>query len=246
MIADGRGAFAQPALFENFGLTCVEAMASGLPTFATRNGGTSELIKHGINGFHLDPFHGEAAAATIAAFFEESAEAKAKAEEAKSFSSSSSRNDGDGVDNASDKQPIPDEDPWRRISEAGLERVASRYNWPTYSARLATLTSVYAFWKRTGKSLLLSSPEKASYLDLLHKLLLRPLIARVPRERDGEEGEGEKQKRQHHHHRHGKQQHHNRRRGGTGSVEEEGGCEAACGVALGVVPLEVKGGGGRK
>lgn len=46
-VADGRGAFVQPALFENFGLTCVEAMASGLPTFATRHGGPSELIKDG-------------------------------------------------------------------------------------------------------------------------------------------------------------------------------------------------------
>ena len=47
VVADGRGAFVQPALFENFGLTCVESMASGLPTFATKHGGPSELIKHG-------------------------------------------------------------------------------------------------------------------------------------------------------------------------------------------------------
>ena len=47
VVADGRGAFVQPALFENFGLTCVEAMASALPTFATRHGGPSELIKDG-------------------------------------------------------------------------------------------------------------------------------------------------------------------------------------------------------
>ncbi len=38
-IADGRGAFVQPALYEAFGLTVVEAMTCGLPTFATRNGG---------------------------------------------------------------------------------------------------------------------------------------------------------------------------------------------------------------
>ena len=34
-IADSRGVFVQPALYEAFGLTVIEAMASGLPTFAT-------------------------------------------------------------------------------------------------------------------------------------------------------------------------------------------------------------------
>ena len=47
LVADTRGAFVQPALFENFGLTCLEAMQSALPTIATKNGGPSELIKHG-------------------------------------------------------------------------------------------------------------------------------------------------------------------------------------------------------
>ena len=37
--ADGRGAFVQPALYEAFGLTVVEAMTCGLPTFATNCGG---------------------------------------------------------------------------------------------------------------------------------------------------------------------------------------------------------------
>ncbi len=37
--ADTRGAFVQPALFEAFGLTVVESMVSGLPTFATCYGG---------------------------------------------------------------------------------------------------------------------------------------------------------------------------------------------------------------
>jgi sucrose synthase len=68
-VADTRGAFVQPALFEAFGLTVVEAMSSGLPTFATRYGGPLEIIEHGVSGFHIDTFSGEDAAATILDFF---------------------------------------------------------------------------------------------------------------------------------------------------------------------------------
>ncbi len=68
-IADHRGAFVQPALFEAFGLTVIEAMASGLPTFATLYGGPLEIIEHGKSGFHIDPNHGEAAAQIIADFY---------------------------------------------------------------------------------------------------------------------------------------------------------------------------------
>jgi sucrose synthase len=57
-VADQRGAFVQPALFEAFGLTVVEAMSSGLPTFATRYGGPLEIIKDGESGFHIDPTQG--------------------------------------------------------------------------------------------------------------------------------------------------------------------------------------------
>jgi len=72
-VADGRGVFVQPALFEAFGLTLIEAMASGLPVFATRHGGPLEIIQHGISGFHIDPNDGAAAAAAIADFLEQGA-----------------------------------------------------------------------------------------------------------------------------------------------------------------------------
>jgi sucrose synthase len=57
-VADQRGAFVQPALFEAFGLTVVESMSSGLPTFATRYGGPLEIIVDGKSGFHIDPTQG--------------------------------------------------------------------------------------------------------------------------------------------------------------------------------------------
>ncbi|MEZ5363083.1 MAG: sucrose synthase [Bryobacterales bacterium] len=69
-VADHRGAFVQPALFEAFGLTVVEAMASGLPTFATRYGGPLEIVQNGVSGFHIDPNHGDQAAELMAEFFE--------------------------------------------------------------------------------------------------------------------------------------------------------------------------------
>ncbi len=68
-IADARGVFVQPALFEAFGLTVIEAMSSGLPTFATRYGGPLEIIEDGVSGFHLDPNYGEQAAERMAEFF---------------------------------------------------------------------------------------------------------------------------------------------------------------------------------
>ncbi len=69
-LADRRGAFVQPAFFEAFGLTVIEAMGSGLPTFATRYGGPLEIIEDGISGFHIDPNHGELAAEILVDFFE--------------------------------------------------------------------------------------------------------------------------------------------------------------------------------
>ncbi|WP_022947465.1 sucrose synthase [Methylohalobius crimeensis] len=73
-IADRRGVFVQPALFEAFGLTVIEAMISGLPTFATRYGGPLEIIEHGVSGFHIDPNHGEEAARLIRNFLARAAE----------------------------------------------------------------------------------------------------------------------------------------------------------------------------
>ncbi|MDA3785634.1 MAG: sucrose synthase, partial [Deltaproteobacteria bacterium] len=69
-LADRRSAFIQPAFFEAFGLTVIEAMASGLPTFATCYGGPLEIIENGISGFHLNPNHGHEASEIIADFFE--------------------------------------------------------------------------------------------------------------------------------------------------------------------------------
>lgn len=69
-IADTKGAFVQPALYEAFGLTVIEAMNCGLPTFATNQGGPAEIIVDRVSGFHIDPYNGDESSDKIADFFE--------------------------------------------------------------------------------------------------------------------------------------------------------------------------------
>ncbi|KAK3041895.1 hypothetical protein RJ639_002177, partial [Escallonia herrerae] len=70
-IADTKGAFVQPALYEAFGLTVIEAMNCGLPAFATNQGGPAEIIVDGVSGFHIDPTNGDESSDKIADFFEQ-------------------------------------------------------------------------------------------------------------------------------------------------------------------------------
>ncbi|ESW24585.1 hypothetical protein PHAVU_004G142800 [Phaseolus vulgaris] len=69
-IADTKGVFVQPALYEAFGLTVIEAMNCGLPTFATNQGGPAEIIVDGVSGFHINPYNGDESSDKIADFFE--------------------------------------------------------------------------------------------------------------------------------------------------------------------------------
>uniref|UniRef100_A0A1D1ZFE8 Sucrose synthase n=1 Tax=Anthurium amnicola TaxID=1678845 RepID=A0A1D1ZFE8_9ARAE len=69
-IADTQGAFVQPAFYEAFGLTVVEAMTCGLPTFATLHGGPGEIIVDGVSGYHIDPYQGDKVAEILINFFE--------------------------------------------------------------------------------------------------------------------------------------------------------------------------------
>ncbi|MDH5682171.1 MAG: HAD-IIB family hydrolase, partial [Spirochaetota bacterium] len=52
-----RGVFINPALTEPFGLTLIEAAASGLPVVATEDGGPKEIIRHCKNGILIDPLN---------------------------------------------------------------------------------------------------------------------------------------------------------------------------------------------
>ncbi len=55
LAASARGVFINPALTEPFGLTLIEAAASGLPVVATEDGGPQDIIARCHNGLLVDP-----------------------------------------------------------------------------------------------------------------------------------------------------------------------------------------------
>ncbi|CAI0548343.1 unnamed protein product [Linum tenue] len=137
-IADSKGAFVQPALYEAFGLTVIEAMNSGLPTFATNQGGPAEIIVDGVSGFHIDPNGGgggEDATRKMADFFE-----KCELEPAH----------------------------WRRISDAGLARIEGCYTWRIYADKTLNMGSVYTFWRVLNKRQKLAKQRYIQLLYNLH------------------------------------------------------------------------------
>jgi sucrose-phosphate synthase len=59
-VASGLGVFINPALTEPFGLTLLEAGATGLPIVATNDGGPRDIIANCDNGLLIDPHDGDA------------------------------------------------------------------------------------------------------------------------------------------------------------------------------------------
>lgn len=57
LAAASRGVFVNPALTEPFGLTLIEAAASGLPTVATADGGPRDIVSNCHNGYLIDPLN---------------------------------------------------------------------------------------------------------------------------------------------------------------------------------------------
>ncbi len=65
LAASSRGVFVNPALTEPFGLTLLEAGASGLPVVATENGGPVDIIRNCGNGLLVDPLSPDDISAAI-------------------------------------------------------------------------------------------------------------------------------------------------------------------------------------
>ncbi len=142
VIADCRGLFIQPALYEAFGLTVLEAMHSGIPTAATRYGGPLEIIQDGENGFLLD-----------------------------------TRDPGSLVDGLEQLVETMDRDMglWKKISEAGIKRVAENFTWPVYSRAMLQAATVTALYRQSSKKEWRQTA--TSYAGAVYKQL-RQLVAR--------------------------------------------------------------------
>ena len=65
LAARRRGVFVNPALTEPFGLTLIEAAASGLPFVATEDGGPKDIVSNCRNGLLTDPLQSDAIAAAL-------------------------------------------------------------------------------------------------------------------------------------------------------------------------------------
>ncbi len=69
--ARNKGVFVNPALTEPFGLTLLEAAASGLPLVATNDGGPRDIIGHCRNGELIDPLDAKEMGLKIQAILED-------------------------------------------------------------------------------------------------------------------------------------------------------------------------------
>ncbi|HEY9149065.1 MAG TPA: HAD-IIB family hydrolase [Gammaproteobacteria bacterium] len=60
LAAQSHGVFVNPALTEPFGLTLIEAAASGVPLVATEDGGPCDIMRHCKSGYLIDPLDADA------------------------------------------------------------------------------------------------------------------------------------------------------------------------------------------
>lgn len=72
LAAASQGVFVNPALTEPFGLTLLEAAASGLPIVATENGGPVDIIQNCKNGLLIDPLNPHAIAEALLTLLKDS------------------------------------------------------------------------------------------------------------------------------------------------------------------------------
>ena len=70
-VSQGGGVFINPALTEPFGLTLLEAAASGLPLVATENGGPVDIISNCTNGILVDPLDADAITEALLTFLQD-------------------------------------------------------------------------------------------------------------------------------------------------------------------------------
>ena len=143
VVADKKGIFVQCGLFEGFGLTVIESMRSGLPTFATLYGGPLEIIQDKKSGFLIDPIEEKDSQKIILSFLE---------------------------------QCKKDKNYWNEISENGIKRVDTTYNWELHATKLLSLSKIYGFWNYTSN---IEMSEMNAYLDVLYHTLYKPRANKI-------------------------------------------------------------------
>ena len=143
VVADRKGIFVQCGLFEGFGLTVIESMRSGLPTFATLYGGPLEIIENKKSGFLIDPIEEKESQKIILSFLEQCK-----------------------------KNPKY----WNEISENGIKRVDTTYNWELHANKLLSLSKIFGFWNYVSD---IEMSEMNAYLDLLYHTVYKPRADKI-------------------------------------------------------------------
>jgi glycosyltransferase involved in cell wall biosynthesis len=69
----GSAVYSLSSTYDIFPITMLEAMAAGLPVVATKNGGPSEILSHGEDGFLVDPTDAEELAGALVRVLEDEA-----------------------------------------------------------------------------------------------------------------------------------------------------------------------------
>ncbi|KAG4920395.1 hypothetical protein JHK86_049208 [Glycine max] len=150
--------FTKPALYEAFGLTVIEAMSCGFPTFATNQGGPAEIIVDGISGFHIDPHNGEESSNKIADFFEKCLQ----------DSTHWNKISAAGL---------------QRINECNFQSnslfmtLCCNYTWKIYANKMLNMGSIYTFWRWVNNE---QKEAKQRYIKMFYNLMYKNLVKTIP------------------------------------------------------------------
>ncbi|HRP93355.1 MAG TPA: sucrose synthase, partial [Ignavibacteriaceae bacterium] len=69
-----------------------------------------------------------------------------------------------------------DKNYWNMISENGIKRVDSAFNWELHAEKLLSLSKIYGFWNFTSK---IEMSEMNAYLDVLYHTIYKPRANKI-------------------------------------------------------------------
>ena len=65
---------------------------------------------------------------------------------------------------------------WNEISENGIKRVDTTYNWELHANKLLSLSKIYGFWNFTSN---IEMSEMNAYIDVLYHTLYKPRANKI-------------------------------------------------------------------